>query len=192
MRNGESTVEKVMLVRKAMYSFLGNIFLSGPPVEFLRDVFDGEMLDFLPHPSIQEGVKILKEFASSFESFEEFEICVKREHSKVFDKCSPYQSDYDGNEIAELTVREILFDAGYEFNAEERADHIGIELLLMAETCSADSIESHRGFFEKELVGWVFEFCNALENNENTRFYRGIVKILRGFMEMEKIVINRL
>ncbi|AEA46738.1 TorD/DmsD family molecular chaperone [Archaeoglobus veneficus] len=205
-----SDIESIIKGRMAMYSFLSSVLLDAPPKEFLRDLMKCEVV-FPVHPIIDEGAKILTDMASKFENVEDFEIFVRQEYTAVFvgpfgETVSPYQSTYEGDSpYREVTARikRKYLEMGYIPQVSEPADHIGVELSFMAESCRAmlesgkkeDRIREMRNqmkFLKEELLTWIFNFCNALENNENARFYKGISKILRGFMEMEKRAVDEL
>jgi len=190
-------LNEVMKGRKAMYAFLGNIFLNNPPLQFLRDVYEGEEIPLPPHSEIIEGIKAIREYASKFENFEEFVREVKAEYAELFAgpeaKILPYQSAYEGENpygYVTLRIRDWFFKAGYELKLNEAADHIGVELLFMAELSSKEGLRIQAEFLENELLKWVFSFCKDLERY--SKFYGGIAKILRGFIKMEKVVIKKL
>jgi len=205
-----SDVSNIIEGRMAMYSFLSTVLLDVPPKEFLRDLMEGEVV-FPSHPHIDEGVRILRDLASKFSSVEDFETFVKQEFTAVFigpfsETTSPYQSTYEGDSpYREVTARikRKYLEMGYipQKKLPEPADHIGVELSFMAESCRTMlenedermvELKKQKEFLKEELLTWVFKFCDALENNVNARFYNGIAKILRGFMQMEKKGINEL
>ncbi len=196
--------------RMAMYSFLSTVLLDGPPKEFLRDLMKGEVV-FPSHPHIDEGVRILRDLASKFSSVEDFETFVKQEFTAVFigpfsETTSPYQSTYEGDSpYREVTakIKRKYLEMGYipQKKLPEPADHIGVELSFMAESCRTmlesederrSEIKKQKEFLKEELLTWVFKFCDDLENNINAQFYKGIAKILRGFMQIEKKGVNEL
>ncbi|RLI89565.1 MAG: hypothetical protein DRO98_00790 [Archaeoglobales archaeon] len=192
-------IEEIMNGRRAMYSLLGQLFLNYPRDEFLRDIYDGVEIPLPPHPLIREGLEEIRKYAASFPAFEDFAKSVRVEYTQLFAapdaRVSPYQSSYENDSpygVVTLRIRERFFDAGYKLNANEPADHIGIELLFMAETSNDKDIKKQNVFFEEELLKWVFKFCSAVESCSEAKFYRGVSKILRGFIEMEKLVIKRL
>jgi TorA maturation chaperone TorD len=63
----------------------------------------------------------------------------------------------------------------------------------MAESCKEllngdfEELKKQKEFLEGEIEKWVFKFCDEIENHPEARFYKGIAKILRGFIEIDKI-----
>jgi TorA maturation chaperone TorD len=204
-----NNVAEIIRGRLAMYSFLSTVLLDVPPREFLQDLMSGEIV-FPSNPVIDEGAAILGDLASKFDSVDDFETFVKQEFTAVFigpfsETTSPYQSTYEGDSpYREVTARikRRYLEMGYvPQKTSEPADHIGVELAFMAESCREmlenetvrkTEIKKQKEFLKEELLKWVFRFCESLENNPNAQFYRGIAKILRGFMEIEKKGINDL
>jgi TorA maturation chaperone TorD len=195
------SIESILKGRKGMYEFLATVLLDAPPRNFLEDLMKGE-ISFPPHPLIDDGARTLSELAGRFKSANDFERFVRQEYTAVFvnpfdSVVSLYQSVYESNtpyRDVTLRIKRKYIEMGYLLQKPtEPADHIGIELMFMAESCKAaleghkiEELKKQKKFLEEEILRWVFRFCDALENNGNAHFYKGISKILRGFMQIEK------
>jgi|Deesub1362A_J573_1020465.scaffolds.fasta_scaffold00078_62 TorA maturation chaperone TorD len=201
----ETNVEAIMKGRIGIYSFLAKILLDPPDREILADL--KEMI--LPsHPYIRDGFEELKRFISEFKSIEELEQSVKDEFNRLFidpygEIISPYQSSYEGDtpyNKTTLRVKEFYRKCGYSMrDASEPADHISVELLFMAESCKnaiegdyKKELECQRRFLDTELSRWISRFCDSIDNRDDSEFYRAAAKILKGFIKMERDVIQEL
>ncbi|HID42869.1 MAG TPA: hypothetical protein EYP30_03695 [Archaeoglobaceae archaeon] len=195
-----SEIDRVIEGRRGLYALLGTLFLEPPSRELLGDLFDGKKIPFLER---------LIPVAKKFHSLDEFESSVREEFSSLFidpfgDTVSPYQSTYEGeNPYGKVTQRIVdkFTDIGYEFRYSEPADHIGIELFFMAESCKnalesgkdekIKELKNQKKFIEEELK-WIFTFCDRIEGKEKSNFYREISKVLRDFLKNDRITINEL
>ncbi len=88
----------------------------------------------------------------------------------------------------------------------EPDDHIGTELDFMYrlnEMAMENNEAKHRdkligilkdqeNFLKEHLVKWIPEFSNHMVNNANTEFYRGIAKVLKGYIEFDYVSVKEL
>ena len=51
-------------------------------------------------------------------------------------------------------------------------------------------LKKQKWFLEK-ILSWIPKLCDEIENSD-AKFYKGISKILRGFINMDKNLINEL
>jgi TorA maturation chaperone TorD len=195
-------IRKIVEGRLGMYSFLSAVLLDAPPKEFLKDLMEG-LIEFPKQKEIEEGAEILKNLAKEFSNVDDFERFVRQEYTAVFIgpysyHASPYQSSYEGDSPygkVTLRIKEKYIEFGYKYSYSEPADHIGVELAFMAESCkellkgNLEEIKKQREFI-KELEKWVFRFCDEVENHPEARFYKGIAKILRGFVKLDRSIMN--
>jgi|Deesub1362B_J571_1020462.scaffolds.fasta_scaffold00221_32 TorA maturation chaperone TorD len=193
-------IDKIIEGRRAIYALFATLFLDPPPRNLLEDVFNGVEIPFF------ENLNIL---SKKFKDVDEFEDSVKDEFSSLFvnpfaETVSPYQSSYEGeNPYGKTTLRivEKYSNMGYEFRYNEPADHIGVELFFLAESCKnalasdktekIEELRKQKQFIEEEL-NWVTSFCDEIEKNDNSYFYRAISKKLKEFLRNERILINEL
>ena len=196
-------IKKIIQGRMGMYSFLSTVLLDIPPKDFLKDLMENKV-EFPKEKEIEEGFKILKDLAKKFKNVEDFEKYVRQEYTLLFvgplDFISPYQSSYEGEAPygnVTLKIKEFYVKCGYKYKYFEPADHIGVELAFMAESCrellkgNIEELKNQKKFME-ELERWVFKFCDEIEKHPEAKFYKGIAKILRGFIKLDKSLINTL
>ncbi len=195
-------IEDIIKGRMGMYSFLSSLFLECPD-ELLKEIFEGR-ISLPSHPLINEGVKILKDLISKFKEFEEFKEFVKREYFTIFldpfsQTISLYQSNYEGDEpYREISAKIVGIYKQFGYTMEktnEPPDHVGIELAFMAASCEESlknfsELKKQKWFLEK-ILSWIPRLCDEIENSD-AKFYKGISKILRGFINMDKNLINEL
>lgn len=191
-------INKIIEGRRAIYALLGTLFLEPPSREFIEDLMKGEVTFF----------DQLNKVAGEFKDADEFEDAVKEEFSSLFidpfqKTISPYQSTYEGdNPYGEVTQRIAgkYKQMGYSFAYKEPADHIGVELFFMAESCkNANSNQSdmvtelrnQKEFLESEL-GWVESFCNTVSQNEKSKFYAEVSSVLVDFLQKDSSLIDDL
>lgn len=75
-------------------------------------------------------------------------------------------------------------------------DHLGLLLeymaLLCAEACGEDggiqetSVAEQKEFLEQHLINWVFAFTADVMAYASTDFYRGLGKLTKGFLSLER------
>lgn len=192
--------EDVVKGRMGMYSFFSAVLIDVPPKELLKDLYEGKV----EFPKLK-GVDIVKNYPKGFESFEDFERAVRQEYTAIFvgpfnGYVSLYQSDYEGDYPygrVTLRVKEMFRKFGYECIHREPADHLGVYMAFMAESCrellngNVEELKKQREVM-KELEKWVFEFCDRVVNHSEARFYKGIAEMLRDFIKIDKNLIEEL
>lgn len=192
--------EDVVRGRMGMYSFFSSVFIDVPPKELLKDLYE-ENVKF---PKLK-GVDTIINYPKKFKSFEDFERAVRQEYTAVFigpfsNYVSLYQSEYEGeNPYGKVTLRvkEMFRRFGYECIHREPADHLGVYMAFMVESCKEllngkiDELKKQREVM-RELEKWIFDFCNNVENHRDAMFYKGIVKMLRDFIKIDKNLIEEL
>lgn len=81
----------------------------------------------------------------------------------------------------------------------EADDHIGLELDFMGRLCelankrlknmdtqgAIESLEDQRLFLKEHMLKWVPNFTQDINNSAETDFYKGMAKILKGYMEID-------
>ena len=138
------------------------------------DVFLGVKHDILPHPS-----------ESAYSNMEH--LVYQRERSKV----ANIYRQVGLNKISKFT---------------EPEDHIAIELSFMAYLTkqTADAIEGgkiedarryaelQKSFLEDHLMSWTPRLCEDILKASETDFYRGIARIMKGFLSEDVSTVNEL
>lgn len=98
--------------------------------------------------------------------------------------------------------------AGFDVSADAHApeDHISFEFQFMAQliermdraaaaaddAAAAEAAARQIDFFRAHVTNWVPLFCEAVENHACTDFYRGVAKMVRGFVAWEAEAVNAL
>lgn len=79
----------------------------------------------------------------------------------------------------------------FEFMAH-LSDRAG-EAVACADYATAnEALATQQEFYEHHLLSWIDEYCDVLENVAQTRFYRGVSKITRGFVKGDAEFISDL
>lgn len=199
--------------RRDFYYFLSWLYLEGPPEELVRDLINGRFQLEYRNKEIEEGVKILKEWAASVQDMKEGYLDAQDEFARLFigpgkPMVSPYQSVYEEGAPygrATLRMKEIYAEAEVSKGGDvkEAEDHIGMELAFMGLICNrisslADKEEILRNlrlqkkFLNEQLLKWVPRFCEDILKSERAFLYRGVAMLTLGFLEDEKRSIEQL
>lgn len=201
-----------MEARRELYYFLSWLYLEGPSKELVGDLIRGEFQLECRNGRMDEGFKILKEWAAAVEGEEDGYLSAQNEYAKLFigigkPLVSPYQSVYEEGapySRATLRVKETYSQAGTSKakQVKEPEDHIGVELAFMGSMCSrVSSLASEKEvmenlhtqrYFLNELLKWAPEFCEKIIGIGGSRFFRGVALLTLGFMEEERHTVERL
>ncbi|WP_456474977.1 TorD/DmsD family molecular chaperone [Candidatus Pyrohabitans sp.] len=199
--------------RRDFYYFLSWLYLEGPPEELVRDLMNGKFQLEYGNREIEEGVKILKEWAASVKDMKEGYLDAQDEFARLFigpgkPIVSPYQSVYEEGAPygkATLRMKEIYAEAEVSKGGDvkEAEDHIGMELAFMGLICNRISSLGDKGeilrnlhiqkkFLNEQLLKWVPRFCEDILKSERAFLYRGVAMLTLGFLEEEKRSIEQL
>ena len=69
-------------------------------------------------------------------------------------------------------------------------DHLAAELEFMAYLCRKGDVAGQKEFLEKHILSWVYDFCADVEKYAKTDFYKSAGKLLLGYLEMEKALLD--
>lgn len=191
--------------RADFYAFLSRIFLEEPPRELARDMADGRFR--LPESSSEdfsEGVRLIEKFMKEEKDAAKIHNELCSEYTRLFvgpvPVMFPYESMYiDGTMMSKslLNVKREYRRAGLERAKDfhETEDHIAMELGFMGYLCGMGSEDSKReemDFLHNHLLEWVPDFCDELCSKSSSDFFRGIGKLTRGFLSLERERIKHL
>lgn len=100
----------------------------------------------------------------------------------------PYESLYRDGALygpSAGAVREAYRAAGVDVDAQtgELADHLGIELHVVAELRERDDVESLREFVREHPLAWFDDFAATVEEADPVAFYRGALELTRHTLE---------
>lgn len=205
-------------IRGLSYDILRIIFLKEPSKRLLNTLQDRELMGNPPfreeHPLIKEGLNTIKLF---FEQNRINKIYDKLhwDYTRMFIgpgilPAPPWESAYL-NEDKLLFQRETLLvrKAYLKHNflpsslGEQADDHLGLELdfLFQMNKLTIESFESNDekkytliqdqvSFLNNHLLRWVPLFKERVLAHAEFDFYKGAVKILQGFLEIDKVILE--
>lgn len=213
-------IQNLLELRIFAYDILRKVFLAEPTKELVAQLLDG-IINFFPFNEedllIKEGIEQVSNYFQTFDMDKNFD-GLHWDYTKMF--IGPYkiqapiwESAYlnrEGLLFAEetLVVRRLylqynLLSAQYRIEAD---DHLGLELDFMYQLSTlannhaqeenslqlqkvfADQCE----FLKEHLLKWIPSFSNKVIKHAETDFYKGMVKILNGFLTIDKIGLEEL
>jgi len=202
----------LLVFRQSYYALLVSLFWKEPAKDVLLSLSNGikertEAAHNL-HPLLAQGWEELERFLVATSS-EQLAVTVADEYTRLFVgpygvEINPYESFYlTGNlldrPLAEL--RTFLKAVGIEKEAgyPEPEDFLAFELevmrwLISKQIAATEPDEGQRwlrlqlDFLKEHLLVWAPACAEEIEKAKNADFYRGGAMILRGFMEVERII----
>lgn len=189
--------EDIDRARAGLYAFLSRMFLEEPPRELAWDIANGRFrLPDCPNEDFAEGARLIGKFMEEGKDAAKVHNELCSEYTRLFvgpaPVMFPYESRYiDGSMMAKslLRVKKEYRRAGLvrAKGFHEPEDHISAELAFMGYLCgSGNSQAAQRDFLDNHLLRWVPGFCDELFRNSSSDFFRGIGKLTRGFLALEK------
>lgn len=194
--------------RALTYSFLAHAFLEEVTVGFLEQL--------AAHPPALEGE--LAEFAAELspDDLDAVRADVVADFSALFlgmsaNPVSPYESVHTSSKRIMMQESRDQVVALYQAEGFRRSaqinlpeDHIGFELEFMTCLCrkEADALQAadaaaagsaigaQKAFLSDHLLAWVPQFCDDVERQARTGFFRGLAQTLRGFLALEKDLLS--
>lgn len=163
----------------------------------------------LDQPECREGMRAMKSFCQSLD--ETSELQASNDFHDLFVgphklKAAPWSSIYlDAGNIlfgpTALRVRKAFAAQGFAIpeGTAEPADHVAYELQFLADMQKRAFMDSDDAaveerldcahaaaeFFTEFVSPWVGTFCNRLEQEAQTEFYRGLARFARGLTALE-------
>jgi len=168
---------------------------------------------------IQEGISLVTHFLDqNASSLDELLDRLRWDYTRLFigpEKlpAPPWESVYlsrDGLLFQKQTmeVRRLYRQFGYvPINYPHEADdHLGLELDFLFKLASRtkeeidqkkfdpalDLLKEQSSFLEEHLLKWIPSFVEDVHEAAETSFYQGLAKILHGYLEQDRIVIDEL
>lgn len=215
-------IAPLLQVRLFYYDFLRRTFLKEPTKNFLifvKNVINGSDFPLAAESQlVREGVRQIKDYLVDHD-VQEDQVCsdLHWDYTRLFVgpyelPAPPWESAYRNEERLlfqkeTLAVRHAYLKYSFlpvEFG-HEADDHIGIELDFMfrlSELCLQDkdkgqvSLEQlfldQTSFLQEHLLLWIPKFSQDLIAHAETDFYRGMGKLLKGFLTLDLKALEEL
>lgn len=211
----QEAISNYLEIRLVAYDILRRTFLEEPKKDFVNMLQKG-YLDSFPFinesDTIKEGVNIVSSFFQNYHVDDIFET-LHWDYTRMF--IGPYQLEAPLWASSYLNKDQLLFQtetmmvrqlyAKYFLEQysiwREPDDHLGLELdflyqlnLLLMEKIEEkekeEIIRDQIDFLDNHLLLWVPQLRIKVEESAKLEFYRGTVKILHGFLEMDSAVLK--
>lgn len=198
--------------RQDYYALLAALFRREPPAELLDRIAEGMEERIAAgrrlEPLLGEGWEELRRFFTATPA-EQLSERVADEFVRLFigpygHTVTPYESFYFSGHLMDrplASLREDLKALGIEKSPEETEpeDFLAFELevmrwLIARETAvpteeeAKEWLKRQREFLARHLLVWAPACARDMEAAETAVFYRGAAKMLRGFLELERIL----
>ncbi|RSK27562.1 dehydrogenase [Bacillus sp. HMF5848] len=207
--------------RGYVYDFLRHVMLRQPTEEFINYIQSRAMLEEFPFEEVDtlvaEGVADIKGCLNKADlKIKDAVDSLSSDYTRLFIgplklKAPPWESAFKSEERLlfqkeTLSVRYAYLQYGFlpENYGKEADDHIGFELDFMFHLSNLliEKLETNQDvqeilvdqkkFLDDHLIKWGPSFGDALVANADTAFYKGVGKILRGFLLLDVIAVNQL
>ena len=209
-----------MELRIFAYDILRKVFLAEPTKELVAQ-FQNGIINFFPFneedPQIKEGIDQVSNYFKTFDLDKDFE-GLHWDYTRMF--IGPYKIPAPIWESAYLNREGLLFAEEtlevrrlyLQYNllslqyGHEADDHLGLELDFMYQLSklSNEQLQVENGnqlqkvfadqsdFLKEHLLKWIPTFSEKVIEHSETDFYKGMVKILNGFLTIDKICLEEL
>ena len=213
-------VLQLMELRTFAYDILRRTFLEEPSKELVTQ-FQNGVINFFPFkeevPQLKEGVELVDRYFKTFRMEENYE-GLHWDYTKMF--IGPYElpaplweSSYvnkDGLlfQGETLIVRRLYLENCFESlqQGREAEDHLGLELDFMYQlmNIACDLIKDKKltnlhkvlidqdYFLRNHLLNWTPIFAEKVIEHAETDFYKGMVKILIGYLTIDKACLEEI
>ncbi len=193
--------------RSLAYRFLATLFLNRPEPTWLAEIAQQGLLAEFPvrvgNGRMAEGLALMAQACGELADGAEAGKALCWEYDRLFVgmghvPAPPWESVYRSDERMlfdwpTLQVRAAYRAMGLEVGRpEEPDDHIGLELLFMAELCEREARGSvevrgvQHEFLSSHLMQWAPAFCEDILANTQVAFYRGLALLTQGLLEQER------
>ncbi len=204
-------VARTAVERSGVYGFLATVFREPMTAAALKEIRAAAFLDALR----RAGVDLGQDFADAPEDALLDELAI--DYTQLFHgprgHIPPFESIQTGRAGASLNdetterVRRFFESAGLALDADcrELADHVRVELEFMAQLLQREAaaresgdraavrrcLEAQRDFLKRHLGTWGPGFAAKVQGQAETRFYGEAARLLRDFLEAERLEIER-
>lgn len=205
--------------RKIFYNFLGRLYMVEVDDDLFKQLKKMNLPENTGYKEMDEGYSLLKKYLRNHDPDPITDLAV--DYARVFLGAGvyegivahPYESVYTSPEhlIMQDARDEVL--ALYHSKGLDKSDswdipedHIALEFAYMSYLCqeTLDAIEKEdvtnvfkllkeqKEFLEHHLLNWIPDFCKDIEKCSSTDFYNGIAKLTKGYLSMEKELLDKL
>lgn len=213
-------IQSLLELRAFAYDILRRTFLEEPSKELVAQFHNG-ILHFFPfieeNQLLKDGVELIQNYFNDYMMEENFEE-LHWDYTRMF--IGPYElpalmweSSYvnkDGLLFQEETwrVRRMYLQNNLESlqYGREADDHLGLELdfmyqlskvaidLIKGENASSlrGILENQSYFLKAHLLQWTPAFADKVIEHSETDFYKGMVKVLNGFLVIDKSCLEEI
>ncbi|WP_218007885.1 TorD/DmsD family molecular chaperone [Neobacillus drentensis] len=211
-------IQNLFDLRIFAYDILRRSFLEEPTKELIAQ-FENGVLNFFPfkeeNSQLKDGIELVNHYFKSFDMDKNFEE-LHWDFTRMF--IGPYElpvhiweSSYVNKDRLlfqeeTLLVRRLYLENCFEplHYGREADDHLGLELDYMyhlsniandfakeGNTIKLNKILADQDYFLQEhLLKWTPFFGKEVIHHSETDFYKGMVKILNGFLTIDKACIK--
>lgn len=213
-------IQNLLELRMFAYDILRRTFLQEPTKELIKQ-FQNGIINFFPFKDesvqLREGISGVNQYFKNFKMEENFED-LHWDYTRMF--IGPYElpapmweSSYvnrDGLLFQEETwkVRRLYLVHNLESiqYGREADDHLGLELDFMYQLSKTardvidegdmsqlySILESQKYFLNHHLLNWTPAFARKVAKHANTDFYKEIVKVLVGYLNVDKACLEEM
>jgi len=190
--------------RENLYRLLARLYKKEVDVNLIEAMQKMKFPKETSGEELSEGYKLLIESLENINSDSIDDLDV--DYAKVFlgagisegTAAFPYESVYTSRKKSMMQeardqVREIYLSKGLiktdeEYNYVE--DHIALEFEYMAYLCENGNLDEQKNFLKTHLLNWIPKFCEDIEKHANTKFYKAIGKITKGYLKLDSIILE--
>ena len=213
-------IQDLLELRVFAYDILRTVFLAEPTKEMVSQ-FQNGIIDYFPfkeeHPQLQDGIELVNRYIKTFNMDKDFD-SLHWDYTRMF--IGPYQipapiweSSYVNKEgllfqEETLKVRRLYLKnqlVSLQFGREPE-DHLGLELDFMYQLSKVQTdlvneenvgqiyhlLRDQKSFLKEHLLNWTHLFCENVNKHSDTDFYKGMVKVLYGFLRIDDICLEEL
>jgi TorA maturation chaperone TorD len=213
-------MQDLLELRTFAYDILRTVFLAEPTKEGIGQLHKG-MIEHFPfkeeHSLLREGIDQVNHYLKYYERDEDFD-ALHWDYTRMFIgpskiPCPIWESSYLNKEgllfqEETLQVRTIYLKNQLMSlqNGREPEDHLGLELDFMYQLSNLatdllkdknvkqlhSNLRDQQRFLKEHLLTWNHLFCENVNNHAETDFYKGMAKILNGFLNIDKYCLEEL
>ncbi|MDR7076639.1 TorA maturation chaperone TorD [Neobacillus niacini] len=218
--NDLTETQDLLELRTFAYDILRRVFLAEPTKEVVTQLQNG-IIDSFPfkdeNMKLNEGIEQVSNYLKTFTIDKNFEQ-LHWDYTRMF--IGPYQVPVPIWESAYVNKDGLLFQEetlqvrrlylknnllSMQFGREAE-DHLGLELdfmyhlsNLLTDLVKEENVEQlyktvvdQNSFLKEHLLNWTPQFCEKVSISADTGFYKGMAKILNGFLLIDKICLEEL